>query len=107
MLLLRRCFLSLRDALSYRGVFIVFAAVCLLGGVAVFVLLPETKGKSLTEVQALIATRHACRCYKRKRGGAGSSSTDGFGTSVVLEVGLLEESGLLHKRSSSAFVLAS
>lgn len=98
------CFLSLRDALTYRGVFIVFAVVCIIGGVGVLVLLPETKGKSLTEVQALIASRRICWCCQGNCGGLGSS-TDA--DDVALEVGLLEEQEVLHKRSSSAFVLAS
>jgi SP family facilitated glucose transporter-like MFS transporter 8 len=46
-------FNALLDALSPAGTFCLFAAVCAAGGVALHVWLPETKGRSLEEVQAL------------------------------------------------------
>ena len=50
-------FLSLVDAIGHSGALGLLAAVCLVGGAAVLWMLPETKGKSLLEVQRLMAPR--------------------------------------------------
>ena len=52
-------FLSLVDAIGHSGALGLLAAVCLVGGAAVLWMLPETKGKSLLEVQRLMAPRRA------------------------------------------------
>jgi hypothetical protein len=49
------CFLSLETKLG-GGAFVVFAVLAALSGVYVVICLPETKGRSLPEVQALLAT---------------------------------------------------
>ena len=55
-------YLTLRDHIGYEGIFILYSSVCAAGGVAVLFLLPETKGKTLEEVQALIARQRCCSC---------------------------------------------
>ena len=64
-------FLSLRDAVGYGGLFGLYSAVCLLGALAVLILLPETKGRPLEEVHALFAQRRCCDCG----GGGGRAPT--------------------------------
>ena len=64
-------YLSMRDAIGYHGVFIVYAGVCAFGGLAVWALLPETKGKTLAEVQGLIAAQTCSGCMV----GSASGST--------------------------------
>ncbi len=47
-------FLSLHSWLGY-GSFLVFAAIAFVGGIYCAVVVPETKGRTLAEVQALLA----------------------------------------------------
>lgn len=58
-------FLSMVDAVGYPGVFGLYAAVSAVGGLGVLLLLPETKGRTLVEVQALLE-RQAC-CARPQR----------------------------------------
>ena len=48
-------FLSLADALTWPGFFLILAGVCLGGAVFLFVYLPETKGRSLEEMSLYFA----------------------------------------------------
>ena len=44
-------FLPLENAISSQGIFWLFAGVCCIGTVAMFFFMPETKGKSLEEIE--------------------------------------------------------
>lgn len=63
-------FLSLEDALG-PFVFLLFAGVCLAGAVFVAAALPETKGRTLAEVQTLMASSGSGRGGGRGQGGGG------------------------------------
>ena len=44
---------TVANALSQAGVFFLFAAICASGFAFVFVVVPETRGKSFEEIEAL------------------------------------------------------
>ena len=97
-------FLTMRDALRYQGVFYAYAVVCAAGGLGVLLLLPETKGKSLAEAQALMEQPWTC-C-----GPGGVCPCAAASPAVPATAGHEDEVEAalpIRKRSSSAFVLAS
>uniref|UniRef100_A0A182MEP6 Facilitated trehalose transporter Tret1 n=1 Tax=Anopheles culicifacies TaxID=139723 RepID=A0A182MEP6_9DIPT len=53
--LVTKVFTNLKDAMGEAGVFWLFSGISLLGTVFVFVMVPETKGKSLSDIQRLLA----------------------------------------------------
>lgn len=53
--LVTKVFTNLKDAMGEAGVFWLFSGISLLGTVFVFLVVPETKGKSLNDIQRLLA----------------------------------------------------
>ncbi|XP_058063784.1 facilitated trehalose transporter Tret1 isoform X2 [Anopheles bellator] len=53
--LVTKIFTNLTDAMGEAGVFWLFSGLSLLGTVFVYVIVPETKGKSLNEIQRVLA----------------------------------------------------
>ena len=51
------CFLSLHTALGAAS-FLLFGGIAAAGGIFVYFMVPETKGKTLAEVQALLGIQH-------------------------------------------------
>lgn len=49
-----KTFLNMREGLGEGGPFWLFAGITLLGAIFVFIFLPETKGKSIDEIQVLL-----------------------------------------------------
>ena len=52
------CFLSLHTALGAAS-FLIFGGIAAGGGIFVYFMVPETKGKTLAEVQALLGIQHS------------------------------------------------
>ena len=81
--------------------------MCAAGGLGVLLLLPETKGRTLYEIQSLLGARRACPCLPH----AATDADDADELSRPISAQeLLDEaqlSGLLKRRTSSALVLAS
>ena len=97
----------MRDAIGYRGVFIAYACVCALGGLGVVWLLPETKGKTLAEIEILIGTRSGCPCFPHGHDAALAASLRANGSRQTLDSDADDaERAQLKSRASSAFVLA-
>ncbi|KXZ50704.1 hypothetical protein GPECTOR_15g388 [Gonium pectorale] len=85
-------FLSLEDAMG-AAVFLLFAAICLASAAYVWALLPETKGRTLAEVESMLTQAGACGASGRGQelgavplsgsgsgiGGSGGSSSGGGG----------------------------
>lgn len=53
-LIVSMTFISLANAITPFGSFALYAGVALLGGIFLYFRLPETKGRSLEEIQALL-----------------------------------------------------
>ncbi|KFB38860.1 AGAP001027-PA-like protein [Anopheles sinensis] len=53
--LVTKVFVNLKDAMGEAGVFWLFSGISLVGTVFVFFVVPETKGKSLNDIQRLLA----------------------------------------------------
>ena len=51
-------YVNMENAMHPYGVYWFYAAVCLISVIYVFIFLPETKGKTLEEVEELFATHH-------------------------------------------------
>ncbi|WP_326564048.1 sugar porter family MFS transporter [Micromonospora peucetia] len=68
--LVTQFFLSMLDALGRSGVFALFAGTCVIGFLFIWRYLPETKGKTLEEIQQMWATGGRAR---RSHGAAGRS----------------------------------
>jgi SP family facilitated glucose transporter-like MFS transporter 8 len=51
-------YVNMENAMHPYGVYWFSAAVCLISVIYVFIFLPETKGKTLEEVEELFATHH-------------------------------------------------
>ncbi|KAG2489392.1 hypothetical protein HYH03_012034 [Edaphochlamys debaryana] len=66
-------FLSLQDAMGH-GSFVLFAVISLASGAYVWALLPETKGRQLTEVTAMLSSEGG----RKGGGGAGAASEVGW-----------------------------
>lgn len=49
----------LNQAFGPAGTFWIYAAICVLGFVFIFLRLPETKGKTLEEIEGLLEAQHA------------------------------------------------
>ncbi|KAB7495526.1 Solute carrier family 2, facilitated glucose transporter member 10 [Armadillidium nasatum] len=47
-----KTYFSLESSVGIIGICLVYASVCLIGGGTLFFLVPETKGKSLAEIEA-------------------------------------------------------
>lgn len=107
------CFLSLRDAIGYEGVFYTFAAVSALGGICVLLMLPETKGATRTEIQMRLATRPSLCCAGASAGDVDARAREQSQAGAVAQHLLAfddaaDELGpLSKKRSSSRVILAS
>ena len=54
-----KCYFSMVLTLGYEGMFIMNAAFCLLASCIVFIALPETKGKTLAEVQETFKNKYS------------------------------------------------
>ena len=52
-LIVSMTFLPLSGAITFGGVALVFATICLIGTVVVYLFVPETKGRSLEEIQSI------------------------------------------------------
>ncbi|EGD75291.1 hypothetical protein PTSG_06943 [Salpingoeca rosetta] len=83
-------FSSIKSALHEQGVFWLYAAVCVLGVTFVFFKLPETKGRSLEEIQLFFEGNHQSSGGDDddddEDGGSGSQGSDG---KKLLQVGVL------------------
>ena len=66
-LLVSLTFLNLINLLSRPGAFIFYACLAAFGWVFVFLLLPETKGKSLEDIEELFKGNVIVRCKRRDR----------------------------------------
>ena len=51
-------FLPLENTITSEGIFWLFAGVCFMGTVSMFFLMPETKGKSLEEIEHFFVSNH-------------------------------------------------
>ncbi|MCF0092124.1 sugar porter family MFS transporter [Micromonospora sp. MH99] len=72
--LITQFFLSMLDALGRSGVFALFAGTCVLGFVFVWRYLPETKGKTLEQIQRMWQTdARARRPHRRDDRSAGTA----------------------------------
>lgn len=107
------CFLSLRDAIGYEGVFSTFAAVSAFGGLCVLLMLPETKGATRAEIHLRLATQPMPCCAGARSGDIGARTREQSQIEAVAQHLLdlddaAEELALLSKkRSSSRVILAS
>ena len=79
--------MSTADVVGFTGVFAGYAAVCLVGGVAVLLLLPETRGRPLYEIRTLLHASQRAACAPC---GGGAADLDAHGTADEGLVGSLE-----------------
>ena len=94
-------FLSLRGAVGYPGIFSIYMGVCIMGGAVVFLLLPETKGKSLAQIQATIAGLSSGSAVQlsarlRRDSAAGCTRAAGDQLSVALASAVADSSDGCH-----------
>lgn len=68
-------FLSLTEALGSAGTFLLFAGFSLLGLIAIFFLVPETKGLQFEEVENILKKGYTPACFKPKTDDHDESST--------------------------------
>jgi hypothetical protein len=71
-------FLGLVDLLGAPLTFLVFASVAAVAGVYVWRVLPETRGRALDDVQALLAGKSPARLMDLSSGGGASSMGGGL-----------------------------
>jgi len=57
-LLVLKFFPNLHMAIGFHGLFWIYAAVSLFGGIFSFIFIPETKGKTLNEIESFFSKKH-------------------------------------------------
>lgn len=62
-----KTFQDITDSIGYRGVYYLSSAICMVGAVFVFFLVPETKGKSSDEIQQFFITRKLSNATESER----------------------------------------
>lgn len=65
-LIVSETFLTLTEALGSAGTFLLFAGFSFLGLVAIFFLVPETKGLQFEEVEKLLQEGYKPKAFKKK-----------------------------------------